>query len=75
MSEVHMNPAEAVEAHRLLGARQSLAMHYGTFQMSDEPFDGPLKELAVAKQRAGISDADFGIPQVGETRTVSAGSR
>ena len=74
MSEVHMNPAEAVEAHRLLGARQSLAMHYGTFQMSDEPFEGPLKELAEAKQRAGISDADFGIPQVGETRTVSTGS-
>jgi L-ascorbate metabolism protein UlaG (beta-lactamase superfamily) len=67
MSEVHMDPAEAVEAHRILGARQSLAMHYGTFQMTDEPYDAPRKELAAAKERAGVGDQEFGAPEVGET--------
>jgi L-ascorbate metabolism protein UlaG (beta-lactamase superfamily) len=70
MSEVHMNPAEAVEAHRILGARRSLAMHYGTFQMSDEPYDAPRRELAAAKERAGIGDEEFSVPEVGETVIV-----
>jgi len=28
-----MNPAEAVQAHLDLGATESIAMHFGTFQM------------------------------------------
>ena len=67
MSEVHMNPAEAVEAHRLLGARRSVAMHYGTFQMSDEPFDGPLSELKAAREREGIGIDEFATPEPGES--------
>src|SRR5207302_8871181 len=36
MKDIHMNPAEAVQAHLDLGAHQSLAMHYGTFQLTPE---------------------------------------
>jgi len=67
MSEVHMDPALAVAAHRELGARRSLAMHYGTFQMADKAYDAPLKELAEAKGAAGITDEEFGVPEPGET--------
>jgi L-ascorbate metabolism protein UlaG (beta-lactamase superfamily) len=69
MSEVHMDPAEAVEAHNVLGARQSLAMHYGTFQMTDEPFDAPLKELALAK--ASMLNEEFDLIDAGETRVFT----
>ncbi len=54
MKEAHMNPEEAVRAHREVGARRSLAMHWGTFQLTDEGFDAPVRALAAAR---GESDA------------------
>ena len=46
MAPVHMNPAEAVQAHRDLGSRHSIGMHFGTFQLTDEPVDAPERALA-----------------------------
>jgi L-ascorbate metabolism protein UlaG (beta-lactamase superfamily) len=36
MKDQHMNPAEAVEAFQLCGARQAVAHHWVTFQLTDE---------------------------------------
>jgi L-ascorbate metabolism protein UlaG (beta-lactamase superfamily) len=41
MSPVHMSPYEAANAHKILAARTSLAIHYGTFQLADEGLDTP----------------------------------
>ena len=48
MAGAHMNPAEAVQAHHDLGARRSIGMHFGTFQLTDEPADEPERQLAAA---------------------------
>ena len=48
MRAVHMNPAEAVQAHLDLGGPVSLAMHYGTFQLTTEAIDEPVRALAEA---------------------------
>ena len=45
MSRVHMGPDQAVKAHQILGARTSIAIHHGTFQLADEGLDTPRKEL------------------------------
>lgn len=45
MSSVHMSPNEAVKAHEILAARTSIAIHHGTFKLSDEGIDTPMKEL------------------------------
>ncbi|MGE0640880.1 MAG: MBL fold metallo-hydrolase [Thermoanaerobaculia bacterium] len=45
MRPVHMNPAEALTAFRELGARHLLPMHWGTFDLTDEPIDEPDLEL------------------------------
>ncbi len=45
MSPVHMDPDEAIRAHRILGARTSIAIHHGTFQLADEGLDSPKKQL------------------------------
>jgi L-ascorbate metabolism protein UlaG (beta-lactamase superfamily) len=45
MSPVHMSPDDAVCAHRILGARSSIAIHHGTFQLADEGLDAPQKRL------------------------------
>jgi len=39
MKPVHMNPQEALAAFRDLGARRMIPMHWGTFDLSDEPID------------------------------------
>ena len=51
MQPVHMSPPQAVEAHRLLGAERSLAIHWGTFQLADDSRLEPADELrrALAK--------------------------
>ena len=55
MAPVHMNPAEAVDAHLALEARQSIGMHFGTFQLTDESIDAPLQALDAAKREASVT--------------------
>jgi L-ascorbate metabolism protein UlaG (beta-lactamase superfamily) len=74
MGAVHMNPAEAVEAHRMLGARRSIGMHFGTFQLTDEAIDAPLEALAAARQQAKLPPAMFTTHGFGETRLYELGS-
>jgi len=45
MSSVHMDAEEAIRAHRLLGAGTSIAIHHGTFQLTDESIDTPARRL------------------------------
>jgi L-ascorbate metabolism protein UlaG (beta-lactamase superfamily) len=45
MSSVHMAPEEAARAHEILGAETSIAIHHGTFQLSDEKIDRPKEQL------------------------------
>ncbi len=53
---VHASPADAVQAFLDLGARWMVPMHYGTFKLSHEPVDEPLKLLAHEAARHGVSD-------------------
>ncbi len=67
MRDSHMDAREAVEAHRLLRARRSLAMHWGTFKLTDEPLAEPPRLLAKAMREAGVAEAEFTLPKLGET--------
>jgi L-ascorbate metabolism protein UlaG (beta-lactamase superfamily) len=49
MKDAHMNPAEAVRVHREVGARRSVAMHWGTFQLTDEGREEPVMALDAAR--------------------------
>lgn len=68
MGPVHMDPAQAVQAHVELGSRRSVGMHFGTFQLTDEPMDAPLVELDAALPQAGIEPRHFTTLGFGETR-------
>jgi L-ascorbate metabolism protein UlaG (beta-lactamase superfamily) len=50
MSPVHMAPDEAVRAHDILAAATSIAIHHGTFQLTDEGIDTPRKGLIAGAQ-------------------------
>ena len=67
MKDIHMNPAEAVQAHLDLAARQSIAMHFGTFQLTPEGIDEPVLELAKALRERGVPAERFRAVEVGES--------
>jgi L-ascorbate metabolism protein UlaG (beta-lactamase superfamily) len=50
MSPIHMAFDEAGRAHKILAARTSIAIHHGTFQLSDEGIDTPKKQLIAYAQ-------------------------
>ncbi len=68
MRPSHMDPEEAVQAAVDLEARRAVAMHYGTFELSDEPLEEPPKRFrkAAAESRLGAEDA--WVLRIGETR-------
>jgi len=55
MKPAHIDPAEAVEAHKVLGADVSVPMHYGTFRLSDEGEAQPVDDLRRAIAANGVS--------------------
>jgi L-ascorbate metabolism protein UlaG (beta-lactamase superfamily) len=67
MAPVHMNPEEAVRAHLDLGARASIGMHFGTFQLTDEGIDEPLRALERAREAHGVGREAFGVLDFGQT--------
>ncbi len=74
MQAMHMNPAEAVRAHRDLGSQQSIGMHFGTFQLSTEAIDQPQADLRRALLESGIPESEFITLDEGETRIYRAGA-
>jgi len=75
MAQQHVDPTEAVRIHRDLGAKRSLGMHWGTFELTDEALDEPPLRLAEARRTAGVDDADFFVLAIGETRRFPARPR
>ena len=59
MKEQHVNPAEAVQIHFDLKAKRSVGVHWGTFELTDEPLDQPPKDLAAARVAANIRQDVF----------------
>ena len=59
MQAFHMNPDEAVQAHRDLGASASIGMHFGTFQLTAEGIDDPLRALDEARRAHDVEPHEF----------------
>jgi L-ascorbate metabolism protein UlaG (beta-lactamase superfamily) len=72
MTPMHMNPDEAVRAHVDLGARVSIGMHFGTFQLTDEGIDAPLQALEAARVRHDVAPEVFRVLDFGETAVVTS---
>lgn len=56
MKANHNNPEDALQAFQDARAKTLIPMHYGTFDLSDEPPSEPLKRLKSAAEKAGITD-------------------
>jgi L-ascorbate metabolism protein UlaG (beta-lactamase superfamily) len=65
MQSAHMNPPEAVRVHGDVGARRSIGIHWGTFQLTDEGREDPVRALAAARGLAGLRQDAFDAPPPG----------
>ncbi|HVC10531.1 MAG TPA: MBL fold metallo-hydrolase, partial [Burkholderiales bacterium] len=69
MRRQHMDPADAVRAFRALGAERFVAMHWGTFKLTDEDLREPPLLLGQAWRRANLTGERLAVPAIGETVT------
>ena len=70
MRSQHMNPEDAVNAFRSLGARLLCAMHWGTFKLTDEPLDEPPRLLEEIRRREKIPAESVWVAAIGESRAL-----
>ena len=54
-----MNPEEAVQAHLDLEAERSIGIHFGTFQLTPEGIDEPVRALAKSLRERGVPEEQF----------------
>lgn len=65
MRRAHVDPHEAVRIHLEVRPRLSLAMHFGTFQLTDEGMADPVLQLQAALRAHGVSQEVFRVPRLG----------
>ncbi|XP_033645634.1 N-acyl-phosphatidylethanolamine-hydrolyzing phospholipase D-like [Asterias rubens] len=72
LSPQHVDPTEAVQIHLDIQAKQSLGIHWGTFELGKEHYLAPKEDLKIALDKAELTDEDFFTLKHGETRLLSA---
>ena len=70
MIAYHVNPEEAVQMGIDLKARNMAAMHWGTLDLSDEPYGEPPERFKAKALKEGISEERIWILKIGETRAI-----
>jgi len=68
MKSVHLTPEEAVQASVDLKASTLLGIHWGTFDLAEEPLDEPPGRMLAEARRRGIPSERAWILKIGETR-------
>ncbi len=71
MEPQHMNPDDAMKAFELLGARTMVAMHWGTFQLTDEPLAEPPEKMQAIWRERGRNPDGLWVMRFGETRALA----
>ena len=67
MKTQHMDPGDAVAAYQALGAERFVAMHWGTFKLTDEDLREPPELLRDVWEKANLPDRERHVLAIGET--------
>jgi L-ascorbate metabolism protein UlaG (beta-lactamase superfamily) len=71
MKDQHVDPEEAVRIHLDVRSRLSIGIHWGSFELTDEPLDAPIGELATARRLHGIEEQAFRLLRQGQTLRIA----
>jgi len=67
----HASPEESVDAFKELNAKKFMPMHYGTFDLSDEPMGEPIELLKAAMLNTTNEQDRLAIVDIGEIYALS----
>jgi len=68
MAAQHADPEEAIQIMLDVDARAGVGMHWGTFKLTDEPWDEPKARLEAGLSARGIDPAQFPALMAGDVR-------
>jgi L-ascorbate metabolism protein UlaG (beta-lactamase superfamily) len=68
MQMTHVTPEEALQMFRDLNGKQLLGIHWGTFDLTEEPLEEPPKRLRAEAQRLGLDLNRIWIFSPGQTQ-------
>lgn len=68
MKDNHLNPEESVKAHIDLQSKNTIGIHFGTFQLSEESINQPLIDLNAALHKYQVSAQNFYVLKEGESK-------
>jgi N-acyl-phosphatidylethanolamine-hydrolysing phospholipase D len=68
MKMVHTTPEEALQVFADVDARVLLGIHWGTFDLAEEPLDEPPRRMVAEFERRQIDTQRAWIFKIGETR-------
>jgi len=68
MRPQHVDPKEAVQIHKDIGSKQSIGIHWGTFQLSWEPYLEPAQLLKQLLEEEKIDIEKFITVNIGEIK-------
>jgi N-acyl-phosphatidylethanolamine-hydrolysing phospholipase D len=71
MKNMHVNPADAVQLMLDVEAKQAMGVHWGTFMITQEAFDHPPRDLAIALRERGLPQESVWLMRQGETRAIA----
>ena len=60
MKDTHMNPLEALKGFKDLHGKTFIPMHFGTYDLSDEPLGEPVRILENERNNFNIKMLDVG---------------
>ncbi|KAI0800240.1 N-acyl-phosphatidylethanolamine-hydrolyzing phospholipase D [Fomes fomentarius] len=69
-SGLHASPGDAVEIFKDVKAKRAVAMHWGTWTLTEEDPMEPPKLLKAACAKAGLAEGVFDVSALGETTIV-----
>ena len=68
MRPFHMDPEQAVQTALDVDAALAVAMHFGTFDLTDEPVDEPPQRFRAAAEASALGAERAWVLRLGETR-------
>lgn len=73
MQAAHINPTEAIEALKVMNARQGMALHFGTFPLGDDGMEDPLNDSQERLRELELPASYFVLPNNGDDLKIRYG--